>query len=102
MKRNSFMILSLAILLMISCTASVVDVSSCLEAEPSGFWMGAWHGVIAPITFIISLFTDTLQMYDINNNGAWYDFGFVLGAGILFGGSGSGARRRRKKRRKQD
>ena len=27
-------------------------------------------------------------MYAVNNNGGWYDFGFVLGAGILFGGGG--------------
>jgi hypothetical protein len=25
-------------------------------------------------------------MYAKNNNGGWYDFGFVLGSGILFGG----------------
>jgi len=62
----------------------------------AGFWMGLWHGIIAPVTFIISLFTDNIQMYEIHNNGNWYDFGFVLGAGILFGG---GHRASRKKRR---
>lgn len=62
-----------------------------------GFWLGGWHGVIAPITFIISLFTDNVNVYEIHNNGNWYDFGFVLGAGILFGG---GRRSRRKKRKK--
>jgi hypothetical protein len=25
-------------------------------------------------------------MYGVNNNGGWYDFGFVIGAGIIFGG----------------
>jgi len=48
-----------------------------------------WHGIIAPITFIISLFTDSVSMYEVHNTGGWYDFGFVLGVGILFGGGGS-------------
>lgn len=64
--------------------------------EMAGFLMGLWHGIIAPVTFFISLFTDNIHMYEIHNNGGWYDFGFVIGAGIIFGGSGSRARRRRK------
>lgn len=62
--------------------------------DAAGFWLGIWHGVISPVTFVISLFTDTVNLYEVNNNGNWYDFGFVLGAGILFGGGGMGARRR--------
>lgn len=63
------------------------------DGDVAGFWMGLWHGVIAPITFVISLFTDNVNLYDVYNNGNWYDFGFVLGAGILFGGGGVGSRR---------
>ena len=25
-------------------------------AVPAGFWAGFWHGLIAPITFVVSLF----------------------------------------------
>lgn len=87
----------LAALLLSSCTATHADVSSCVQNPPSGFWMGLWHGIIAPVSFVISLFSDTIQMYEVNNSGGWYDFGFALGAGIIFGGSGSQARRRRKR-----
>lgn len=59
----------------------------------AGFWLGLWHGFISPVTFVISLFTDNVNLYEVNNNGNWYDFGFVFGAGILFGGGGAGARR---------
>jgi hypothetical protein len=62
--------------------------------DVAGFWYGLWHGIIAPITFLISLFTDNVNFYEVHNNGNWYDFGFVLGAGILFGGGFGGARRR--------
>ena len=62
--------------------------------DVAGFWLGLWHGFIAPVPFVISLFTDDVNLYEVHNNGNWYDFGFVLGAGILFGGGGAGARRR--------
>lgn len=60
--------------------------------DVAGFWMGLWHGIIAPIAFFISLFTDNVNIYDVHNSGNWYDFGFVLGAGILFGGGIFGSR----------
>jgi hypothetical protein len=52
----------------------------------AGFWQGLWHGIISPITFVISLFTNDVNIYEVHNDGNWYDFGFVLGAGILLGG----------------
>jgi len=53
-----------------------------LGASPAGFWPGLWHGIIAPITFIVSLFADGVRIYVTNNSGRWYDFGFVLGIGV--------------------
>ena len=50
-------------------------------ASPAGFWAGLWHGIIAPITFIVSLFADGVRIYETNNNGRWCDFGFMLGIG---------------------
>jgi hypothetical protein len=56
-------------------------------ARPAGFWSGFWHGLIAPITFIVSLFSPNVRLYETNNTGRWYDFGFVLGIAGSFGGS---------------
>ena len=86
-------------LLLAACAAGenpTVGVATA-GGDLDGFWLGAWHGIIAPITFIFSLFTDKVNVYEIHNNGNWYDFGFVLGAGILFGG-GRGSRRRKRKK----
>ena len=33
-------------------------------ATPAGFWAGLWHGIIAPITFIVSLFADGVRIYE--------------------------------------
>lgn len=64
------------------------------DGSIAGFWLGLWHGMIAPITFIISLFSKNVSFYEVHNSGAWYNFGFVLGAGILFGGSRTTSSRR--------
>ncbi|NIS80252.1 MAG: hypothetical protein GTO14_08590 [Anaerolineales bacterium] len=68
------------------------------EGKVSGFWQGLWHGIVSPIAFVISLFSDTVHVYEIHNNGGWYNFGFLLGASIIFGGSGGGAASRRRRR----
>ena len=60
-------------------------------ASPAGFWVGLWHGIIAPLTFLIGLFTLKVRVYETNNNGRWYDFGFLIGIGA-FTGSSSTAR----------
>lgn len=54
--------------------------------EPAGFWLGAWHGFISPVTFVISLFNDNVSLYEVHNSGNWYDFGFVVGLGAISGG----------------
>lgn len=63
--------------------------------DVAGFWLGLWHGIISPVTFFISLFADGVNIYELHNNGNWYNFGFVIGAGILFSGGAAGARKRR-------
>ncbi len=50
-------------------------------ARTAGFLGGLWHGMIAPITFIVSLFVGGVSIYEKNNNGRWYEFGFMLGIG---------------------
>jgi hypothetical protein len=54
-------------------------------AQPAGFWGGLWHGIIAPITFIVSLFATGVSIYETNNNGRWYEFGFMLRIGAYAG-----------------
>jgi hypothetical protein len=70
------------------------------EGEVAGFWLGLWHGLIAPITFVVSLFSDGVSVYEVHNNGGWYNFGFLIGVSIIFGGGGGGAARARRSRAK--
>jgi hypothetical protein len=59
--------------------------------DPAGFWLGLWHGIILPVTFVVSLFTDQVSIYEVQNTGGWYDTGFVLGLIIVLGGGGGGS-----------
>ena len=52
-------------------------------AKPAGFWGGLWHGIIAPIAFIVSLFNDDVSVWETKNNGKLYEFGFLLGVGAF-------------------
>lgn len=87
-----FIVCLLAAFLITGC-AEVTPVKNCVSGEPYGFLFGLWHGIIAPVSFVASLFIDNIAMYAVNNNGGWYDFGFVVGAGILFGGGGRAGKR---------
>ena len=52
----------------------------------AGFWAGIWHGLIIIITFIVSLFTSEVGIYEISNNGWPYNLGFVIGLFFSVGG----------------
>jgi hypothetical protein len=58
-------------------------------ATPAGFWAGLWHGLISPITFLVSLLSPNVRIYETNNRGRWYDFGFIIGVSAAFGGGGT-------------
>ncbi len=78
------MLLLFGVALLTSCAPN----NEMYVEKPAGFWAGLWHGLIMVITFVISLFTDTVRMYEVNNVGGWYNFGFLLGAMIALGHGG--------------
>jgi hypothetical protein len=79
-------------LLILSACAQREIVDTCLTGHKYGFWGGLWHGIIAPIDFVVMLFNDKITMYAQNNNGNWYAFGYLLGSGGwgFLGGKGLG------------
>jgi hypothetical protein len=84
----------LSILVLAGCAPGpnpAVDVPDN-QGKSAGFWSGLWQGIISPVTFFISLFTDNVNIYEVYNNGNWYDFGFMFGISIILGGGAGGAR----------
>ena len=93
------LLLGLLLLVLASCAPGVNELANVPSQTGvvAGFWRGLWNGIIAPVTFIISLFNKGVQMYDVHNNGGWYNLGFFLGITALFGGGAGGARARRRR-----
>ncbi len=91
-KKTLLILLSFGLLILAACTAGANELVNTVakEGEVAGFWQGLWHGLISPITFIISLFKDTISIYEVHNNGGWYNFGFLFGAMAIFSGSCKG------------
>ncbi len=79
----TFLFLIPSVLLLSSCAAG--DAQFTVES-PAGFWYGLWHGVISLISLVIHLFNSDVFVYEINNTGGWYDFGFLLGVICVWGG----------------
>lgn len=71
------------------------------DGNVAGFWQGLWHGIIAPVTFVVSLFNENVGVYEVHNSGGWYDFGFILGMMIVFGGSRGGGRNMQLRKREE-
>lgn len=83
MKKMYFVLAIIVLLSLSSCADVGINQTGCLTGHEYGFWGGLWHGIIAPFSFFGSLICDDISMYAVNNNGGWYDFGFVLGVGGL-------------------
>ena len=79
-------------LLLVGC-ADPQTVNTCVTGSPAGFWWGLWNGWTLPFSFIGSLIYDDIAIYAVNNNGGWYDFGFLLGTTIILGGSSNSSKK---------
>jgi hypothetical protein len=54
------------------------------HGRPASFWLGVWHGVISPFTLLASfLGRDTVQMYEVHNDGRLYNLGFFVGVLVM-------------------
>lgn len=62
-------------------------------AGTPGFWQGLWHGLISPVTFVISLLNDHVGIYAVRNDGGWYA-GFMIGVSTVFTAAARGGGRR--------
>ena len=87
-------LIAASLVLLLSACAAQIDAGVASGEDVPGFWWGLWHGFISFFTFIISLFNDNVNVYEVYNNGGWYNFGFILGIMMFYGGSGNRTRTR--------
>ena len=50
----------------------------------AGVAQGLWHGLIAPVTLVLSFFNESIQMYEVHNTGKEYNLGFLVGVAVVF------------------
>ena len=86
-------LLIVAVLGLTSCEGSVeVDIGNGdggTEVDADGFFLGLWHGFIAPFTGIASLFDDDVDVYSESAGGGYpigFGIGLILIISILLGG----------------
>jgi hypothetical protein len=68
------LVISVAALCLVACASQPAP----LVQQAPGFLAGFFHGFIAIISLIGSLFLH-IRIYAFPNSGFWYDFGFVAG-----------------------
>jgi hypothetical protein len=101
MKKSLVAVLGLSLLFTLCFAAGCTAGPNVFKNTPgpngsvAGFWLGLWHGFILPFAFVVSLFSDKVTIYDVHNTGIWYNFGFLLGAAMIWGGGGGASARRR-------
>ena len=61
------------------------------QQSPAGFFLGVWHGFIVVFSFIVSLFSDSVGVYEVHNTGWPYNLGYLFGIMMFFGGGGGAA-----------
>ena len=86
MKNKKLIWLLLSLFVLFTLTGCIPGDGSISSSNPAGFFWGIWHGWIAPLSLIISLFDKNIRIYETFNSGFWYDFGFYMAIISGFGG----------------
>ena len=69
------------------------------DATPANFWLGIWQGLIIWLAFIASWFDKNIVLYQVNNNGLWYNLGFMIGICVAVGAGAKGSNNNYKKKK---
>lgn len=54
------------------------------DGQVAGLVSGLWHGIIAPVMLVGSLFNPVMEMYEVHNNGTEYNIGYLIGVAFVF------------------
>ncbi len=95
--KKIWMIVALLLALTLLLTACLPGIRITTDDKPAGFFLGIWHGWIAPISLIVGIFDPAVRIYEVFNTGWLYDFGFYIA--IISGFGGLSLARRKEGRR---
>jgi hypothetical protein len=72
-----------------------------LSGAPANFWLGLWQGLIVFLSFIASWFDNNIVLYQVNNNGFWYNLGYIIALFVSIGAFAGGSREAGKESKKE-
>ncbi len=72
----------LLLLLLSGCMAHNYSVNQ----SPAGFFIGIWHGWLAPLVLLLKLFNAKYTIFASHNTGFGYELGFYMAIISGFGG----------------
>ncbi len=87
------------LLIVVALSACAPGTDNYSNDDPAGFFSGIWHGWIAPVTLVVQIFNDEIRIYEQDNTGLAYDFGFYMA--IIAGFGSLGLVRGKKKKPRQ-
>ncbi|NLA78434.1 MAG: hypothetical protein GX845_02665 [Erysipelothrix sp.] len=90
MKKHAWLML----LLMLILSGCMAHSYPHLGQRPAGFFVGIWHGWLAPLALILKIFNPKYTIFAINNTGFGYEVGFYI---AIIGGFGGLSLLRKKK-----
>lgn len=92
-RRRTLIIAGSLVLVAVLATGCASPNETTADMNPdslAGFWSGLWDGLTATLAFFGTLLgLGEWNVYEVHNNGAWYNFGFLIGIGAIFGGGAS-------------
>ncbi len=95
MNKKLFLLVLLTVIITLCFSGCIPGDGICTKDKPAGFLWGIWHGWIAPVSLIIGLFNSKIHLFEVNNTGWWYEFGFYI---AIIGGFGGISIIRKKKK----
>lgn len=81
-----FILMILLVVMILSTTGCMPGDGTNTVSNKAGFFSGVWHGWIAPVSLIYSLFNKNISIYETNNIGWLYNFGYYIAVISGFGG----------------
>lgn len=97
---KKILLLLLIVIFAVALTGCLPDIEIDLQEKPAGFFMGIWHGWIAPVSLVVSIFKSSVTIFESNNSGFWYGFGFYIA--IIGGFGGLSLVRKKRSHRSKD
>lgn len=102
MKQRKILLAALLLIILAALLSSCAPGDGANTAEnQAGFFTGIWHGWIAPVTLVISLFNKSIGIYEINNVGFWYNLGYYMAIISGFGGLAMSRKKRRRNKNQE-